>query len=85
MGFPAELIIGGLYTSLSPPPRELTERERLLLAAHGEANNIWASAQLGSPHYTPVVVVEWRVFVHQLRQEKQRAVTSYQQKMRMNN
>lgn len=49
MGFPAVLIIGGLYTGLIPP-RELSERERLLLAAHREANNIWASAQLTSLH-----------------------------------
>lgn len=40
------------------PPRELTERERLLLSAHREASNIWASAQPRSSHYTPVVVVE---------------------------
>lgn len=80
MGFPAVLIIGGLYTGLIPP-WELTERERLLLAAHREANNIWASAQLSSPHYTPVVVVEWCVFVHQHWQGKQIAARSNQQKM----
>lgn len=52
----------------TPYSRVLTERERLLLAAHREANNIWASVQLSSSHYTPVVVVEhW--------QEKRIAVT----------
>lgn len=66
------------------PPREFTERERLLLAAHREANNIWASAQLGSPHHTPVVVVEWCVCASALgekkKKKKQTAATSNQQK-----
>lgn len=31
------------------PPWLLTKRERLLLAAHGEAGNIWASAQIIAP------------------------------------
>lgn len=58
------LIIGGPCTGPipTPPPRELTERERLLLAAHWEANNIWASVQPELTSFTPlvggVVVVE---------------------------
>lgn len=63
-----------------PPLRELTEWERLLLAAHREANNIWASAQLSSPHHAPVDGAEWRVCASALLEKKKKiAVTSHQQ------
>ena len=63
------------------PPRELSERERLLQAAHREANNIWASA-----HLITLLLLCWSgvcVCAATLAQKKQRAVTSKENELRV--